>query len=135
MTPGAPHWCFHCYAINAASSGPCVHCGKSIEPPETLTYDERLIWTLGHPDGDRAVLAARILGEHQSVSAVPALRAAVERGSDPFLAAEALRSLIRIEDIDRLRGLLQEAATSDSVLVADVARKALDDVPCLGCWR
>lgn len=123
------YWCFHCYGVNKASSGPCIHCGKSIEPPESLTYDERLIWTLGHPDGDRAVLAARILGEHRSAGAVPALKAVVEQSSDPFVAAEALRSLIRIEELDRLHEFLEEAATSRSMLVASIAHKALDATP------
>lgn len=85
------HWCFHCYGINAAARGTCVHCGQAIEAPESLSFDERLIWALGHPDGDRAMLAAQTLGRRHAHAATPALRAVAERGADPFLAARAPR--------------------------------------------
>jgi hypothetical protein len=122
-------WCFHCYGLNAAQSGPCVHCGRPIEPPASISYDERLIWTLGHPDGDRALIAARTLGEHRVTSAEPALRSVIATGSDPFLAAEALRSLIKIEGAEPIRGLLQELSGSESFMVAEVARRALARLP------
>lgn len=125
-SPDTPrYWCFHCYGLNSVSSGPCVHCGKSIEPPGSISYDERLIWTLHHPDGDRAVLAARTLGEHHVLSAEPALRSVIAAGSDPFLAAEALRSLVKIKGPESIRGLLEELADSDSFMVAEIARRAL----------
>jgi len=56
------YWCFYCYGVNAVDGGPCAHCGRPIESPAGLSYHERLIWALGHPDGDRAITAARTLG-------------------------------------------------------------------------
>jgi hypothetical protein len=64
------------------------------------------MWTLGHPDGDRAVMAARILGVRRSSDASPALRQAVTAGRDPYLAVEALRSLIAIDGVEPLRAWL-----------------------------
>ncbi len=53
------HWCYYCYVVNPGSTGPCIGCGRPVEGPSDLSYDDRLIWTLRHPDGDRAVLAAQ----------------------------------------------------------------------------
>ncbi|HVW47502.1 MAG TPA: HEAT repeat domain-containing protein [Solirubrobacterales bacterium] len=119
------HWCYHCYGVNPAPSGPCVHCGQEIAQPNDLSYDQQLIWALGHPDGDRAIMAARTLGIHRAREAVPRLHEVALDGADPFLAAEALRSLVAIEGVDPLRLLLTEFAEHGSLLPAGVATEAL----------
>jgi hypothetical protein len=84
------------------------------------------MWTLGHPDGDRAITAAQILGSLCAREAAPALREAVIADRDPFLAAEALRSLIKIDGVDRWRPWLEElAAQATPFMVSAVARRAL----------
>ena len=55
----ANHWCHSCYGITPRSSGPCVRCGRPVEGPPGRSFDEQLVWALGHPDGDRAVVEAR----------------------------------------------------------------------------
>jgi hypothetical protein len=83
------------------------------------------MWTLGHPDGGRAMTAARILGSLGCREASPALRDAVIADRDPFLAAEALRSLLAIDGVTRWRAWLQELATHAPFMVRDVAQRAL----------
>lgn len=119
------YWCFHCYGINPERYGPCVHCGEEIAAPPGLSYVDHLIWALGHPDGDRAIMAARTLGVHRAPEAAPRLREVALGGPDPFLAAEALRSLVAIEGVDRLRLLLTELAEHGPLLTAKVAGEAL----------
>jgi hypothetical protein len=96
-----------------------------VQFPEGLTYEDRLVWALHHPDGDRAMVAAQILGQRRAAVAAPALRAVATDGGDPYLAAEALRSLIAIEGSDQIRELLDEPAACDSFMVAGVAARAL----------
>ena len=107
--------------------GRCRSCGGAIARPEGLGYDEQLAWALRHPDGDRAVLAARTLGRRRSQQAVPKLKDVVLNPPDPYVAAEALRSLTLIEEPERLRALLERVAASDSLLPARVARAALSE--------
>lgn len=78
------HWCFSCYALNPDPHGACLRCGGPIQGPPDYSYDDWLVWTLGHPDGGRAVLAAQILGVRRVRSALPALRQVVGDASDPF---------------------------------------------------
>ena len=69
---------------------------------------DSLVWALGHPDGDRALVAARTLGRLKAQDSVPALRATVEGGADVYVRAEALRSLIAIKGAGDLRSWLDE---------------------------
>ena len=119
------YWCFHCYAVNRDAHGPCVRCGRSVQSPPGLSYDDRLVWALGHPDGDRAMLAAQILGARRVRSALPALCRVVDEGRDPFLAVAAVRSAIAIAGSDELRGWLERLAHRDSFMVRAVAEQAL----------
>jgi hypothetical protein len=68
------YWCFHCYAVNPSDSGPCVRRGRPVQAPAGLTYDDRPVRARGHPDGDRAIVAANALGQRQVRSALPTLR-------------------------------------------------------------
>lgn len=119
------HWCYYCYAVNARPSGPCVRCGRSVEGPPYISFDERLIWALGHPDGDRAVMAAQTLGARRVRSALPALRKTVEEDRDPYLAVAALRGAIAIAGPDELRDWLEQVAQSKSFMVREAAQQAL----------
>lgn len=118
------YWCFYCYARNPHAHGPCVQCGRPVEGPAGLSYDDRLVWTLGHPDGDRAVIAAQMLGTRDVQEALPALCDAVDENRDPYIAVTALRSAIAIAGAERLRTWLERLDEHDSFMVRDVARRA-----------
>jgi len=119
-------WCFHCYAVNDHPSGPCDVCGQPVEAPADLSWVGSLIWALRHPDGDRALLAARTLGRLRARESVPALRKAVEAGNDVYLRAAALRSLIAIEGAEPLRPWLDKLSRIAPFTVRDIARRALE---------
>jgi HEAT repeat protein len=120
-------WCFHCYAVNDHPTGPCAVCGQPVEAPAGLTHAGHLIWTLGHPDGDRAVIAARTLGTLRARDSIPALRAAAESGKDVYLRAAAVRSLIGIEGAGPLRPWLEHLSQDAPFMVRNIARRALAD--------
>jgi HEAT repeats len=83
------------------------------------------VWALGHPDGDRAVMAAQTLGTRGVQSALPALRRVVEEDRDPYLAVAALRSAIAIAGRDELRGWLEQVAQSESFMLREEAQRSL----------
>jgi len=123
------YWCFHCYAVNGHPSGPCDACGQPVEAPPNLSWVDGLIWALHHPDGDRAVLAAATLGRLKARESIPALREAAEAGTDIYLRAEALRSLIGIEGVEPLRSWLGGLSREAPFNVRDLAREALAGPP------
>jgi HEAT repeats len=118
-------WCFHCYAVNDHPSGPCQACGQPVEAPAGLSHVDDLIWTLGHPDADRAIVAAQILGKLKARGSVPALRQAAETGPDVYLRADALRSVLAIEDVESLRPWLVTLSRHAPFNVRAIAREAL----------
>ena len=83
------------------------------------------MWALGHPDGDRAVLAAQTLGRRGVKSALPALQRVVDEDRDPYLAVAALRSAIAIAGREELRGWLEQLAQSESFMVREAAQREL----------
>jgi HEAT repeats len=119
-------WCFHCYALNDHPSGPCDTCGEPVEAPSGRSYADSLIWALRHPDGDRAVLAARTLGRLRARESVRALRETAQGGKDIYLRAAALRSLLAIEGAEALRPWLDELSGAGPFNVRAIARQALD---------
>jgi HEAT repeat protein len=121
------YWCFHCYAVNDHPTGPCDACGQPVEAPAGLSWTGSLIWALGHPDGDRAVQAARTLGRLRARESIPALRAAAESGKDVYLRAAALRSLIDIEEAGTLRPWLERLSRDAPFSLRDIAMRALQD--------
>lgn len=119
------HWCHSCYGINPRSSGPCVRCGRPVEGPPGRSFDEQLVWALGHPDGDRAVVAAQTLGVRRVRAALPALRKVVDEDRDPYLAVAALRGAIAIAGSEELRDWLENLTHRESFMVREVAQRAL----------
>jgi HEAT repeat protein len=126
---GLTYYCFHCYGENAEPRGTCRHCGRRIEAPEGTSYTELLVWALDHPIGDVALRAAETLGLRRERRARDRLRELAVSRRDPYLAAEALRSLIRIEGEEELRPLLERLARSGSAPVRKVASEAIASRP------
>ena len=89
-----------------------------------MSYGEQLIWALGHPLPGTQMIAAQILGERRELGAEQPLRALVS-GGDPFLAAQALDSLVSIVGVAGVRDLLEPLAQSGPPAVRRVALRAL----------
>jgi hypothetical protein len=124
-------FCWHCYGDNPSAVGICRHCGRPIAPPEHTSYTAKLLWALDHPLTERRMVAARVLGARGEHRAVPALQRLVAQKEDPFLAAEALQSLVRIVGARALEGELRRLAESGDAPLRRVARRVLAHlIPC-----
>lgn len=128
MTRDPAYFCWSCYGRNDHSSGPCAHCGLEISPPSDAGLTARLVWAMGHPDPDVAIMSTRRLAQLGDRSVVPTLREWVVQSSDPYLAAEALRSLLVLSTPAAEKELLDRLAADGPVLVRDQARQALAEV-------
>jgi len=102
-----------------------VRCGRPVEGPPGLRFDDQLVWTVGHPDADRAVLAAQTPGARRVAAALAALRRVVDEDRDPYLAVAALRSAIAIAGREELRDWLEQLTHSESFMVREAAQRAL----------
>lgn len=125
MNRAPVYYCWFCYRHNDRACGPCARCGKEISPPPDADQTARLIWALHHPDSDVAMLSTRRLGQLGDRSAIPALRKCVVRTPDPYLAAEALRSLLVLSTPAAEKELLDRLARDGAVMLRNQARGAL----------
>lgn len=84
-----------------------------------------LLWALDHPLPDRRMLAAELLGRRRENRAVTPLLALALDPSDPFLAAEAVRSVVAITGVDAVRTTLERLAREGPVPARREAARAL----------
>lgn len=119
------HFCYRCYGENDRPTGPCSRCGQPIEPPPGTGYGQLLVWALDHPLPDVAMRAAAILGKRGERDAARPLRRLALSAADPFLAAQALRSLVAIEGADALLDVLERLAYAGPAPVRRAAQDAL----------
>jgi HEAT repeat protein len=125
MPPQLTYYCWHCYGENRSNHGPCGRCGRPIEAPADAGYVDCLLWALEHPVAERRMFAAQVLGELGEPRASDRLVVLARSSDDPFLAAQALRSLIEIEGVEQLAELLAELAAAAPIGPRRIAEDAL----------
>jgi len=118
-------YCYACYGLVPEAEGRCPHCGGPVEAPPGTEYADLLLWALRHPVVDVVMTAVRILGARRESRAVAPLRALARDSDDPYLAAEAVRSLVAIEGLETAREFLLEIAESERIVPAAAAAHAL----------
>jgi HEAT repeat protein len=123
------YYCWHCYGESVLSRGPCERCGRPIEAPEATTYLERLLWALDHPLGEIRLFAVQALGARRDRSAAGRLRELATETRDPYVAAEAVRSLVLIEGEENVRDVLERVIETGTAPARRAAREALSGSP------
>jgi hypothetical protein len=123
-------FCSTCLAQVVAAIDCCPRCGADPAVPRTGRddFERALVRALDHPLHDRRLVAARVLGLRRAVGAVPDLIRAVEAGTDPYLAAEAVLALARIGDPAGLAAI-RRAAENAPVIARAAAREILARLP------
>lgn len=122
------YYCWRCYGRNAEPTGPCEHCGAEIAAPAHASEEDHLIWGIRHPDPDVAILSTRRLADHPGPATAAALRNAISSPPDPYVAAEALKSLLVVSSVDAERPLLQQLAGEGPAMLRSAAQHALGKV-------
>lgn len=110
---GLSRFCPDCFAVEPWDAETCAACGALLERDDR--YDDRLIWALGHPDTERAMLAADLLARRATAAAIgPLIELTAVR--EPYRAAAAARALAAFDD-DRARAFVRRLHAHPSFLV------------------
>ena len=119
---GPTRFCPTCYARNRWESARCEGCGSLLVTPRD--FDAALVWALDHPDTESAMLAARLLGERKTPSAIEPLGRLSRLRDDPYRAAAAVRALGEFADQPAADALIEAARSHPSVVVRRAAGAA-----------
>jgi hypothetical protein len=119
------YYCWCCYGRNERGTGPCARCAGEIAAPPNTTLTRRLLWATRHPDPDVAIMATRRLAAVRATDAIPSLRSLITDPPDPYVAAEALRTLIELSGTEAEHAFLVRLAESGPALLRSLARSFL----------
>ena len=90
-------YCPNCWEEIPEKTTRCPACGMDIPRFwSSMSYEEKLIHALGHPEPNTVMRAAWILGERKTIRAVPALIHLIDQTKDPYIAREAAQALAKI---------------------------------------
>lgn len=94
------HFCPACWNTVEAGAASCPRCGSNIVALDQRPFIVKLIAALRHPEPATRQRAAHLLGELGYTTAVPPLGELLCATSEPFLAAEIVTALGKIEDAE-----------------------------------
>lgn len=116
-------YCTNCWAENRLGDKVCWSCGAPLD--DEVSYKEKLIKALSHPEPQTPVRAAWLLGELEAREAVPQLIRAVQASADPYLQEAAVEALGKIGDLGALPVLMAIAQGQGYVKVRLAAVEAI----------
>jgi hypothetical protein len=117
-------FCPHCWHRIAENAKQCLYCGFDLNKLDELSYDERLVMSLRHSISEYRITAARILGQHGAVIALPEFKRIVDMERDYYLLKEVLFALLSIPDPLSVE-LMKQATRHPSKLVSRLAQELL----------
>ena len=116
-------YCPTCWS-EADKNDCCPRCGGGLRQSANESYEEKLIWALGHPEPTTPVRAATILGERRAVAAVEPLIALALSTPDFYLQEAAVIALGQIGD-KRAQPYLERLSREGAIRVRLAAHRAL----------
>ncbi|NOX89280.1 MAG: hypothetical protein GXO77_09645 [Calditrichaeota bacterium] len=101
----------------------CPFCGYDLEAYQKLQYNKKLILALGHHDGFTQRRAAELLGKRRAKIAVDVLKKVFKESDDPYLKAEIVLALYRIDSDEARRFFSDALIKNQSIIVKKLWRR------------
>jgi HEAT repeat protein len=118
------HFCPACWRTVQAGATSCPYCRSNLAALDQRPLAVKLIAALRHPEPATRQRAAHLLGELRDPAAVTPLGELLFTTSEPFLAAEIVTTLGKIEDTE-VEGLVIRALQHRASVVRLAALRAL----------
>ncbi len=114
------YFCPQCMREMAAQARVCPACGFEIKDWEHFDFDEKLINAIHHWDTFTRQRAVYLLGERRTRKAFRSLYEAFQMAQDPYLKAEILRSLFKINRQKTFKLFARKPLKKESIIVQTV---------------
>ena len=119
-------YCPNCWQIISEDQQICPQCGFALYEFNRSGYEDKLIAALRHSVQERRIMAAQILGDRESLRALPEfLEIVTSAEMDYFFLRAVLWATLKFNHPDRLL-ILRQATNHPSDLVARLAKNLLD---------
>jgi HEAT repeat protein len=118
-------FCPSCWKEIKEDDGRCPFCSADITEHEKKGFEEKLINALNHPERETVQRAVWILGRIKSAKAVQPLMQLFERTVNPYLKAEILDTLYKIETPEA-NSLIVRSIDSEISIVKRKAKKLIE---------
>lgn len=92
------YYCSNCWHEINLNLEICPFCGYSQSLLKQEPFEKKLIRALNHPEPKTVVRTIKILGELKSENSLPKLFEIIKTQNDPFIVAEAIKSILEIDD-------------------------------------
>ncbi len=93
-------YCSNCWNEINIDVEICPHCSASQSILQQESFEKKLIRSLKHPEPKTVIRAVKILGELKSKEALPYLFGILKVQNDPFIIAEAVKSILKIDSTE-----------------------------------
>jgi hypothetical protein len=122
------YYCPQCWSEVAANERICPQCGYPLDEFHRQTFEDKLLAALHHILPERRIMAAQILGNLQSVRALPEFIKIIDGNEEDYFFLRAiLLAAVKIPHPDRIK-ILHRASQHPSRLVSDLAKELLVDL-------
>jgi len=115
-------FCPNCWREIDERAVRCPYCEYDISEFASLSYEEKLIYTLRHPIRENRMMAIQSLGELESEEAVPVFASILETEKDFYVIREIILSLAKIGNKEG-KSLIRRMRVHKSKLVRKIAEQ------------
>ncbi|HMN49758.1 MAG TPA: hypothetical protein PKD67_11510 [Ignavibacteriaceae bacterium] len=102
------YYCINCWHEIKKDTVVCPHCGYDQKEAANISFTDKLIKSLEHPEPETPIRAALILGELKISKAVPELIFRLKSEKDPYIIKAFTEALLMIDPnlIDEIRKVI-----------------------------
>jgi HEAT repeat protein len=90
-------YCTNCWKEIDKGARICPYCGSDLSKLDNVSFADKLIHALNHPEPETPIRAANILGQLKVKEAVPFLIKRLENEKDPFIIEAVVHALLNID--------------------------------------
>lgn len=102
------YYCINCWHEIKKDTVVCPHCGFDQKETRNISFTEKLIKALKHPEPETPIRVAAIIGKLKLTEAIPYILLRLKTETDPFIIKSLVESIIAIkpEMIDEIKKIL-----------------------------
>ncbi len=118
-------FCPECWGEVTENQSHCPSCGNAYKDFSKVSYEDKLIAALSHPDQDRQVVAAQVLGYKQSIKALPHFEKILQTENKNYVLIKTILESLSIIDHPLSLQLIHNVSENSTGIIRNTAYNLL----------